>query len=109
MKKRLRKKLHKGEYQELGFGIEGEFIDNFNADKFLDDFIEFCENNNLQCGGGNNCEFFDFFVTLQGRGSVTEDLKKKVKEWLINHKFVKSVKVGKLVDAWYVKFEDIME
>ena len=42
MKKRLRKKLHKGEFKEIGFPINCAFkegLDEADFDKFIDDFI----------------------------------------------------------------------
>jgi len=56
MKRRLRKKLHKAEFQELGFNLEFDLSETDNKDfyeKFLDSFIsEAIENSGLECGGG---------------------------------------------------------
>lgn len=43
MKKRLRKKLHRGEFQEFGFGIAWQFMDPLDADSnnlFFDAMLE---------------------------------------------------------------------
>ena len=64
MKKRLRKKLHKGEFQEFGFNLEFDLkeTNDEDFDKFLDDFIrDAIEGNGLECGGGGHTHH-DYFV-----------------------------------------------
>ena len=79
MKKRLRKKLHKGEFQELGFNLTFDYAKADNEelfDKFFDSFIaEAIEGNGLECGGGG---YFhqDFFV-VRYKGSVIKSRQRR--------------------------------
>lgn len=52
MKKRLRKKRHLGEFKELGVVFNVELKQNANISIFFDDLVNYCEKNNLYCGGG---------------------------------------------------------
>ncbi|MCL1936955.1 MAG: YggL family protein [Candidatus Azobacteroides sp.] len=103
MKKRLRKKLHKAEFQELGFNLEFDLSEADNEgfyEKFLDSFItEAIEGNDLECGGGGR-ERQEFFV-VQYRGSVSEEQRNAVKEWLEKQSHVSNIVLGELRDAWY--------
>ena len=85
MKKRLRKKLYRGEFQELGFklwfrlkaNVTGEAVDSL-----LDEFIsEAIAKAGLQFGGGGRAEW-EGFVTLERRGSVTPEQREQVTNWL---------------------------
>ena len=101
MKKRLRKKLRRGEFQELGFNLEFD-LTNFNNevlfDNFLDSFIaEAIEANGLYCGGGGY-NHFDYFV-YKHKGSVSEEQRNVVKKWLENQPQVSGIVIGELRDA----------
>lgn len=105
MKKRLRKKLHVAEFQELGFPLNIKFneentndaLDAFVQD-FLDDVIDPCA---LDFGGGGDRFDFAGFVVLAARGSVTEEHRAQAIAWLEKREDVTSFEVGDLVDAWY--------
>jgi len=103
MKRRLRKKLHKAEFQEHGFNLEFDLSETDNKDffeKFLDSFlIEAIEGNGLECGGGGR-EHQEFFI-VRNRGSVSEEQLNAVKEWLEKQPQVSNIVLGKLRDAWY--------
>jgi len=103
MKRRLRKKLHKAEFQELGFNLEFDLSKANSKDffeKFLDSFlIEAIEDNGLECGGGGR-EHQDFFV-VRYKGSVSEEQRNAVKEWLEKQPQVSNIVLGELRDAWY--------
>ena len=107
MKKRLRKKLHLGEFQEFGFDVACRFVKNLSddqIDRFIDTFIiEAIENNGLCCGGGGDKNEWSVFVTRDGRDSVTESHREKVASWLKSNEFVAEFEVGDLMDAWYGK------
>jgi hypothetical protein len=105
MKKRLRKKLHKGEFQELGFEVRFRTTDSISDNDFdslVDAFIDQAiEGNGLMCGGGGKKPEWSVFVTLDRRGSAMEGHRQAVQKWLTARSEVKEVEVGPLVDAWY--------
>jgi len=97
--RRLRKKLHIGEFQVLGFDYELtwrvapslEMQDRF-IDQLLEDFIE---PRALSLGGGVNCGF-----VAAGRGSVTDEDRVAFESWLGRWPDLAEIKVGLLRDAW---------
>ncbi len=103
MRKRLRKKLHKGEFRELGFDLRfrlspGLSEESFEA--FLDTFLaEAIEAHGLSFGGGGK-EEIEGFVTLSARGSATEEHRRILMRWLESRPEVVEYSVGSLVDAW---------
>lgn len=109
MKKRLRKKLHKGEFQELGFELkfetspEEEPDDCYKRDhewSFYSAFIDFIESLDLGFGGG--CwRKWDGFVIQLGRGSVTEIEQEQIRAWLEARGTITNIEIGPLRDAWY--------
>jgi len=77
-------------------------MDEAARDAFLDRWIESAiESHNLSCGGGGSNERWGFFVTLSGRGSVTEEHRTELSEWLGNQREIESFTVGPLQDAWH--------
>jgi uncharacterized protein YggL (DUF469 family) len=102
MKKRLRKKLHKGEFKELGFLVEFDYADAENEDEFDQfwvSFIDIIEQNGLGCGGGGHIHQ-EYFITKY-KESVSEEKRLAIKKYLDEHPKVSNVIVGKLKDAWY--------
>lgn len=101
--KRLRKKLHVGEFQEFGLTLSFSLKDDLDAEAleaFTDEFIlEAIENNCLVYGGGVGKESCGF-VALEGRGSVTDAHIAKLKSWLQAQSNVKNIEFGALLDAW---------
>lgn len=105
MRKRLRKKLHVGEFQELGFEVgfrlpEGAAFEEIGPilDAFLEEAIEA---NGLVAGGGGRPDDQSFFVSLDGRGSATEDHRNRVESWLNARSEILHPAAGRLVDAWH--------
>jgi len=105
VRKRLRKKLRLSEYTEYGCLVTMSLkkdMDEAARDAFLDHWIESAvEVNNLSCGGGGSNERWSFFVALCGRGSVTEEHRAKLSEWLSGQREIESFTVGPLEDAWH--------
>jgi uncharacterized protein YggL (DUF469 family) len=103
MKKRLRKKLHKGEFKELGFYIEFDFLEPDNDalfDKFWDNFIEEgIVGNGLVCGGGGY-KRHEYFVS-SNKGSASEKQRNALKEWLEKQPDISNIMLGEFKDAWY--------
>jgi uncharacterized protein YggL (DUF469 family) len=99
--KRLRKKLHVGEFQEFGFLISFNLPENLDhevLDGFVDQFLtQAIENNGLMFGGIIN----DGFVTARKGSSASEEHRILVRNWLAAHPLVTEVQIGELVDAWW--------
>ena len=104
MRKRLRKKLHQGEFQEMGFEVQFRVAADMSDaafDAFIDAFFEQAiEANGLMFGGGGRREWKEF-VTLEGRGAATDDHRQLVQRWLDGQSQIVEHQVGPLVDAWY--------
>lgn len=69
MNRRIRKKRRVGEFNWKGFEVEATFDPPLqDVDKFLDDYLAFCDAHNLLTGGGMKDTSFGQFVTKCGRG-----------------------------------------
>ena len=98
--RRLRKKLHAGEFQQMGFDVQFVFRQGLNDDQndqFWDSFIaDAIEANGLTYGGSNSG-----FVVPAGRVSATESHRLIVQSWLLSRPGLETVEVGQLEDAWH--------
>lgn len=76
MKKRLRKKLHKGEFQKMGFYIDFECnskLSEKELDAYWEKFIEEAiEGNNLCVGGGGDYAQTYFVQKQKGSASLND-------------------------------------
>ncbi|WP_150559709.1 YggL family protein [Pandoraea bronchicola] len=102
--RRQRKKLHLGEFTELGFKVSAGLVSTLNdgaRDQLLDAFIEDCiEPLELSFGGGLG-DHFGGYVTSAIRGrSALEEQRDKVCAWLRSRPEFSGVEVGPLTDAW---------
>jgi uncharacterized protein YggL (DUF469 family) len=111
MNRRLRKKLHRGEFNTLGFEVRITFEPPLqDIDAFCDEFIVFMEENGLQYGGACGY-YYDGFVTRVRRAhrigaglfrwidiSCTEADRKLVWDWIIDHRGTPGI--GPLKGAW---------
>ena len=104
-KRRLRKKLRVGEFQELGFDVTYTSKAELTAlerDKLLDAFVECAiEASELAAGGGGITTMNFFVASSKRRGSATEMHRQVVATWLSSRADVASFEVGVLRDAWY--------
>lgn len=102
---RQRKKLHLGEFKELGFELSAEVareLSDDERDQILDSFLSECiEANGMLFGGGINRSLGGFIESIAVRGSATEEQRERVREWLQGRSEFRSVTVGPLVDAWH--------
>ena len=102
---RQRKKLHLGEFAELGFEVSADLtreLDERQRDVLIDAFLEECiEANGMLFGGGINKDLGGFIVPDAARGSATEEQRECVREWLLGRPEFSAVTVGPLVDAWH--------
>lgn len=99
--RRLRKKLHLNEFQELGFDVETELTETLAGTAEEELLIAFIEGviapRGLIYGGGVACGF----VCKAGGGSATEEDRSSVQQWLQARSEFSSVTVRELSDAWY--------
>ena len=97
MRKRLRKKLRKGEFREFGFEIA--FRVKERRDELLDRFIlEAIEGNGLLFGGS---EIGGFATSTANGASATDDQREKVRAWLEAQPEITDISIGELRDAWH--------
>ena len=98
--RRLRKKLHIGEFQTLGFEYDllwSELPSAEEQERFIDRLLEeFIGPRSLSVGGGINCGFISAH-----RGSATDEDRAVFESWLRQWPNVSSVQIGPLQDAWY--------
>lgn len=105
--RRLRKKLHVGEFREYGFEYEIELkvsLSPEQEDVLVDRFLaEVIEARSLALGGGLACGF----VAYYGRGSATEADRAAVEEWLRSNLPIDTLRVSELMDDWYPTDESL--
>jgi uncharacterized protein YggL (DUF469 family) len=103
--RRQRKKLHLGEFQELGFAVTAAFrhsLDAAQQDALIDAFLEECvEANGMMFGGGVGETLRGYLVAEGARASATDAQRETVRAWLDAREEVESVKVDPLSDAWH--------
>lgn len=107
MKKRLRKKKHRGEFSEYGRQLVVTRNTKADADAFHNAFIlEAIEANGCYCGGSLSVDKVDVVVEL-GRMSDDPDARfDRVTGWLDARPDVESWRAGELADLWYGNFDD---
>jgi uncharacterized protein len=103
MRRRLRKKKHVGEFQELGFEVRAEFrtdlaSDNFEA--FFERLVNAVDARDLAVGGGGSEQKFEAFVRHVARGSATEEDRAALATFLGGDAAIVGHAVGPLRDAW---------
>lgn len=99
--RRMRKKLCVDEFQELGFELTLQYRDGLEAaavQAFLARFLaQAIDANGLAYTG---CDDFGF-VCLARRGSVSEEQRAAVENWLKQQAELSGSTVSPLQDAWY--------
>ena len=99
MKKRLRKKLHRGEFTEYGCCCKVGYDVDFDTEAFLDATVDHLESKGLYISGGVGPTGADFFVHSH-EGSLREEQREELKTWFEACSGVSSVAVGPLIDVW---------
>ena len=101
--RRLRKKLHIDEFQELGFSVAWSFPQGTTleeVDTTVDAFInEIIEPNGLAFDGGGYLQW-EGIICLQKIGACTDEHRELVRQWLEARK-MEGVKVTELFDVWW--------
>lgn len=117
MKRRLRKKLHHGEFDYKCFEVECEFsapMELAAIEKLFDEFVEFAERGDLGIGGGFGPEKMCCYVTksvpchrksdgkTHYKGShCTDGDRAKVEEWIRSKLPVGKLTIGPLEGGWH--------
>lgn len=105
LKKRLRKKYHLGEFQELGFKIYfsfESFVSEEELNLFLEEFIDEIERNTLLFGGSGDKKNWEGFVTSAEKfNSPTDEQRNNIDKWLKNRSDIENVKLDELTDVWH--------
>ncbi|MFE8102566.1 YggL family protein [Brenneria goodwinii] len=108
--RRLRKKLHIDEFQELGFSVswrfpEGTSVEDIDRtlDKFVDDVIE---PNGLAFEGSGYLQW-QGLVCLQKIGHCTDEHRLLIGHWLEGQSLA-DVNVSELFDIWWDLPEDLL-
>ncbi len=101
--RRLRKKLHLDEFQELGFSVSWSFpagTSTDDIDTLLDRFIEEAiEPHGLAYDGSGYLQW-EGLICLQKQGKCTEQHRQLVQCWLeSNH--LQEIKLTDLFDVWW--------
>lgn len=99
--RRLRKKLHLGEFKEYGFQFEltaKTELDEAAEEALVGAFLqEVVEARGLAFAGWVD----GGFLVQYGRGSTTAEDQEAVRAWFSARPEVASVEIGPLVDAWH--------
>ncbi len=101
MKKRLRKKKHKGEFAVLGRQIVVRRSSSNDPQAFLDRFIEIVEANGCVCGGSSSPEVLDVVIELGQRNQNLDQRMNEIVNAIRSDTTVSSIAVGDEFDVWY--------
>lgn len=102
-KKRLRKKYHQGEFQELGFAFDAEWSGHFDDesyDRANDAVLDQVDKLGLDCGGSFGPKGVSLFI-CKHKGTCTQQDIDAFTKLVADTGFVTNVKTSKLVDVWY--------
>jgi len=110
MKKRLRKKKHRGEFTEWGRQLVVTRNRKDGFDEFLDAFIEEAiEANGCYCGGGGKEDRLDVIVELGSRSDDPEARLKCIGAWLDARPDVKTWRTSEEFDLWHGEVIEIAD
>ena len=104
MNKRLRKKLRKGEFKELGFRLNvslARSLDEQGMDARWDGFIDLVESLGLSVGVGGHYDHVYAVSSATKRGSVTPSQQKELEIWLSANPMLENFQISTLFDVWY--------
>lgn len=106
MKKRQRKKLRIGEFQELGFKVSVTLPENISEEEFDQQIEDFTANivgkNGMLCSGLEaGKELILYLEHAQPYQSITIDQRKAVEDWMSQSASFKNYTVSELIDVNY--------
>lgn len=101
--RRLRKKLHLDEFQEIGFSVSWNFKVGTTTDEIdttVDAFIDkVIDPNGLAFAGGGYLSW-EGIICLRKIGHCTDEHRQLVSQWLTNQG-LENVQVTELFDVWW--------
>ncbi|ALP40167.1 50S ribosome-binding protein YggL [Aeromonas schubertii] len=106
--RRLRKKLHLGEFQKFGFPLTFTFDpQQTDFDEALDNWLAFAESQawGFYGGGAIADHIINGYLCQFDGGTLTEQDRAASEKWLAAQPWVTSHQVAPLTDAWYGPFE----
>lgn len=101
--RRLRKKLHIDEFQEIGFGVNWRFAEGTSideVDRLVNLFIEEVIVPQGLFFEGSGYLAWEGLVGLQKIGKCTEQHQESVKQWLESHQ-MQDVVISEMFDIWW--------
>ncbi|VYT68878.1 DUF469 family protein [Metakosakonia massiliensis] len=101
--RRLRKKMHIDEFQEIGFSVTWRFPEGTSEeqiDKVVDDFISEAVEPAGLIFGGSGYLAWEGLVCKQEVGHCNEEDQARVRKWLEEHQ-LEEVRVSELFDIWW--------
>ncbi len=107
MNSRQRKKLHVGEFKQIGFSLKASFKPQSGTyDDFLDEFLTLAEQRGLEVSGSFSYlpaddAGLELLVRRHGVASCTEADRSALLDWLVARAEVANASAGDLADAWY--------
>lgn len=102
--RRLRKKLHVGEFQEFGFTLSFTIdLQQKSFDDALDDWIDYVESQGWCFGGGGSVldKEIEGYLCQYSGGTLTDADREQAAKWLTSEPWVVSHQIDPLSDAWY--------
>lgn len=106
--RRLRKKLHLGEFQEFGFQLAFTLKPELASfEEAFDLWLEFIESQGWCFGGGGalSGHEIDGYLCQFAGGTLTESDREQAALWLASQSWVASHQIAPLSDAWYGPWE----
>lgn len=101
--RRLRKKMHIDEFQELGFSVAWRFAEGTSEteiDETLNQFINEAIDPNGLAFDGSGYLAWEGLVCLQKDGKCTDEHRELVRKWLQDRN-LQDVQVTELFDIWW--------
>lgn len=101
LKPRQRKKLRVGEFQELGFTVVANLVDDAASDGLLDAWLDIVEQQGVSFGGHFSDGQLDGIVFPVGGTLVTDEVRATLNTWLAARAEVSNVECSALLDVWH--------
>lgn len=101
--RRLRKKMHIDEFQEIGFSVAWRFSEGTSEeqiDQIVDQFIDEVIEPNKLAFDGSGYLAWEGLICTQEIGKCTEEHQAQVRKWLEDRKF-EEVRTSELFDVWW--------
>jgi len=105
LKLRQRKKMRVGEFQELGFSLQAQFVAGLEVatqDALLDDWLTTVDQAGVSFGGQFDAQgMLEGLVFPVAQVKVTEALRSSLLDWLKNRSEVAGIEASALFDLWH--------